>query len=499
MRPLGRRGVYDPSARSGQGGCGCLCGKASRRDRKAKLPQMRRRDRQLRRGAGPAGRVGGSSHIPRRCCALCGQECGKKPRLHGGRIKNIKKSKNSRPIKRSACNLFRIVSVDLQRLPQRVYIIQGLLLEIAVGVLVVQLTELVNLGVENFHGLLAHLFNIALVGVDGGVGGGVVDKRGVRDGGLGREHVVDEALGELLVLAAGGNAHRVDKIVGAFGIVELQIHILGLRVDHGEVVACVVTADGGLAGLHHVVDLIHDIALDQGSLLLELSQRLIPFGMVGAVYVDPQLILGGAESVARVVELEDIALVLLVPQQIPAAGIRRVHDIGVIDHADHAVGIRHGILVVGIIIEIAEGLTDVFVVGDIVEVQLEQHILLEHAGDHVVGGDDHVEADSAAGELGVHVFVAGISGVVDLDLLLVGFLIPLLKLADGIEGILRAVGDIFAPVVDIERQGLGASASAAAGEEYGAQQHCGKRESNGSFHVFASLACFLLSFFSLRF
>ena len=47
-------------------------------------------------------------------------------------------------------------------------------------------------------------------------------------GGLLAEHVVDEDFRQLLVLAAGGDAHGVNEVVGGFGVVELQVHVLRL-------------------------------------------------------------------------------------------------------------------------------------------------------------------------------------------------------------------------------------------------------------------------------
>ena len=70
---------------------------------------------------------------------------------------------------------------------------------------------------------------IALVLIDERVGGGVVDVLGVCDGGLSGEHVVYEYLRKLLVLAAGGDAHRVDEVVRALGVIEPEVNIVGLR------------------------------------------------------------------------------------------------------------------------------------------------------------------------------------------------------------------------------------------------------------------------------
>ena len=99
-------------------------------------------------------------------------------------------------------------SVDLQRLPKGIYINQCRLVQNAEGVLVVQCAEIIKAGIEDLHGFFAHFLDVTRVRVNRAVGAGIVDKLGIGDGGLRGEHVVDEALGELLVLAAGGDTHR---------------------------------------------------------------------------------------------------------------------------------------------------------------------------------------------------------------------------------------------------------------------------------------------------
>ena len=161
--------------------------------------------------------------------------------------------------------------------------------------------------VEDGHRVLAHVINIFRIVVYELVRRGVVDILGVGHGGLAAEHEVDEALGQLLIPAACRDAHGVDEIVRVLGVVELQIHAVGLCIAHREVIARVVGGHGGLTGLHHVIDLVHDVALDDRALVDERLQRLLPVIAVGGVDVDVGAVHGRAERVARVVELQDVA------------------------------------------------------------------------------------------------------------------------------------------------------------------------------------------------
>ena len=94
-----------------------------------------------------------------------------------------------------------------------------------------------------------------------------------------------------------GGAHGVDEVVGGFGVVELQVHVLRLGLGHGEVVPGVVGADGGLPGLQGVENLIHHVALHQGPLVQQGLEGLVPLGLVGGVHVQAILVHSRAEGV----------------------------------------------------------------------------------------------------------------------------------------------------------------------------------------------------------
>ena len=85
-------------------------------------------------------------------------------------------------------------------------------------------------------------------------------------------------------------------------------------------------------------------------------------------------------------------------------------------------------------------------IGNILKIDGQEHILLDHPGDHVVGGDDQIHRDTAVGQLGVHDLVGIVGGVVDLD---VG--VTLFKFGDNLHRVITAVGNVLAPVIHIQR------------------------------------------------
>ena len=83
-----------------------------------------------------------------------------------------------------------------------------------------------------------------------------------------------------------------------------------------------------------------------------------------------------------------------------------------------------------------------------VKVDGPQHILLNHPGDGVIGGDDDVVAAAAGFQLGVQDLV-GVKGVVyHLD---AG---QLLKGRVDVQGAVVPVGDVLAPVIHIDAEAL---------------------------------------------
>ena len=65
----------------------------------------------------------------------------------------------------------------------------------------------------------------------------------------------------------------------------------------------------------------------------------------------------------------NIVGVLGIPHEIPVAGVTFVHRVGVVDDAHDAVGIGHGVLILGVIVQIAEILANVLEVGNVAVIQ----------------------------------------------------------------------------------------------------------------------------------
>ena len=251
----------------------------------------------------------------------------------------------------------------------------------------------------------------------------------------------------------------------AFSLLAAPLGIqVGVVLRHGQVVAVVVGADGGVGALHLAEDLIHGIALEDGLLLDEGVHRLGDLVRVGGVVGVAQALEGDADGVPGVVDHQDIVAVFLIPQQIPAAGVRLVHHGGVVDDTHQAPHIGDRVQVLRVVLGILQLRIHVGEVGNVVEVQGLQLVLIDEAGDHVVGGDDHVVVGAVAVQHGIHGLVALEGLVVDLD---AGLFLKVLQ--DGHV-------DVLAPVVDVYLTGrAAASAAAQAGRRHsGAQGQCHK-------------------------
>ena len=123
---------------------------------------------------------------------------------------------------------------------------------------------------------------------------------------------------------------------------------------------------------------------------------------------------GGGQSVPGVADHQDVAGVLLIKHGVPAVDVA-VHHGGIVDDAQGAPGVGNGVLVLGIEAQALVLLADLFIVGDVVIVQLCQHTLVNETGDHIVRRDDDVIVTSAGFQQGVQGFIALGGLVVDLD------------------------------------------------------------------------------------
>ena len=211
--------------------------------------------------------------------------------------------------------------------------------------------------------------------------------------------------------------------------------------------------------------------LDVGLLLLEQISGLLIFRRVAAVDAVAQPQLRNGKGVPAVVEHEDFARVLGVPQGRPAGDV--VHIFAVVDQAHGAPGVGHGIEIVRVIGRVAERFIHVLIVGDVVEVQGLQHILGNEPSHHVVRRDDDIVGGTAGFQLGVHGLVAVEGHIFDLD---AGFLF---KGGNHIEGTVGTVGNILAPVVDVN----GAAGGRRGGQRQGDRRQQGaERQGNNAFH-----------------
>ena len=237
------------------------------------------------------------------------------------------------------------------------------------------------------------------------------------------------------------NAHGVHEPVAAL----LRDHKGEILVvlQHGQVVAGVIGADGGVAALQLLIDLIHDERLID-AVFLRVRQQLegLPqLTSIGGVQGIAQVQQGGGHGVPGVAEHQDVSGIPGIEHGAPA-GDGLVHHGGVVDDAHGAPGIGDGVLVLRIIGQVFEAVGDLFKVGDVAVVQFREHILLNELGDHVVGGDDDVVVPGAAFQQGVEGLVALRRLIVDHDAGL------FLKLGD------QLLVDILAPAAHIDH-GLG--------------------------------------------
>lgn len=160
----------------------------------------------------------------------------------------------------------------------------------------------------------------------------------------------------------------------------------------------------------------------------------------------PSSLPGNGERVAAVVEHQHLPGVLFVPQDAPALfQVALVHHRPVVHDAHEAPGIGHAVFVLRVERFGAVCVADERRVGDIGGVKLLQHALGGHFADHIIAGDDDVVIAAAAFQLGVQALVGVVGGVVDADARQV------FKFLHHIHGAVGAARDVFAPVVDIQR------------------------------------------------
>ena len=302
---------------------------------------------------------------------------------------------------------------------------------------------------------LGHSLDIALVVDYRGERGSVVGVLRVCNRDLLLAHKVDILVCQVVVLAALRDAHRVDVGVRTLlGVVEREVLVIAV---HRHKVACIVSRYRRRAARHLIEDLVHNVALNQSLLLDKQISRLAPLLLGRLVYVVAEPIESRTERVTAVVELKNVADVVFIPHKTPAlkCGVLLADDGGVVDNAYHTVevGNRVGLCAISLVIYVIslEFFVYVFVVGDLFKIKRLKHILLDHTLYHIVRGDYNVVGCRSAFDLGIHTLVAREGRIVYRDLLAGLFVVVFLKRLICVKRALRAVRDVLAPIVNVER------------------------------------------------
>ena len=246
------------------------------------------------------------------------------------------------------------------------------------------------------------------------------------------------------------NAHGVHEPVAA-----LLGHYIGeifVVFQHAQIVTGIVGGNGGVAALHLLKHLVHDLSLIH-PVLYGVGDELVSLlnlRFVSGIHRVPQVQQGDAQSIPGVVDKQHVPGVLGIEHGAPA-GNGLLHLGGIVDDAQSAPGVGHGVLVLRIVRQILEAVVDLLKIGDVIIIELGQHILFDQLGDHVVGGDDDVIVHAAHAQLGIEDLVALCGLVVDFDAGL------FFKLVD------QGLVDIFTPAAHVDHTVPAAAAVTAAG------------------------------------
>ena len=84
-------------------------------------------------------------------------------------------------------------------------------------------------------------------------------------------------------------------------------------------------------------------------------------------------------------------------------------------------------------------------IRDVVKIQFFQHIVADQLGHHIIGRDNHIVIRPADGQLGIQFLIGGKGRVVDMDSCPAG------KFLIHIQGSIASVGNIFSPIVNVNR------------------------------------------------
>ena len=255
------------------------------------------------------------------------------------------------------------------------------------------------------------------------------------------------------IACAGRNTHGIDVFVGAFDRVVEAEHVVGFV--HRQEVTGIVCGNRCRTVLHFIEDFVHDITLNERLLFLELDKCRFPQGGVFGVDIDALPVHGSTECVTRIVELQNLSLILLVPHQIPRTDVFLSDNAGVVNHANHTEHVRNGICIVGIVVEVFIVFVDILIIGDVFKMQREQQVFADQSLNHIVRGENDVVRSSTRTELVVHIFIGSIGRVIDFHREAVFvcevFFKVFLEHRVDIGTALGAVGNVLTPVVDVQR------------------------------------------------
>ena len=245
------------------------------------------------------------------------------------------------------------------------------------------------------------------------------------------------------MFAGSRDAHAVHKEVDALlRRNERQIRVF---IDHGQGITRIIRGHGSFAALHFIEDLIHNIGLHYRFLSLQFLHYVVYFFHAGRVQRKAHLFSCNSVSIAGVIEHQHITGVLHIPQVCPGCG-RFFHHGGVINNAGGAPGIRHTVSVIRVIAPAEVILADVGHIGDVIVIQLGQHVFGNHFAHHVVRRHDHIITGAAGFHFGIQALVGVKGGIVDLD---TG---QVLEGRNHVHAVIGTIRDIQAPVIHVQGQ-----------------------------------------------
>ena len=193
----------------------------------------------------------------------------------------------------------------------------------------------------------------------------------------------------------------IDPDIGAF----LGDHIFQIRIfSLGEnSLTGVDDTDGGLIADHLVTHLVDDVSLYQRFLVDKQVFGFLQLVFIGGVERVAQLFQCNSKSIAHAVLHEDVVLVFLVPEYVPAVDGFIYHRL-VVQDTDSSPTVGYAVFVTGVKALCLRqiGLIQIGNIGNVIVIQFFQQSLLDHTLYHVVGRADNIIGHSACRYFGIH-------------------------------------------------------------------------------------------------